>query len=392
MLLFKKAGDYKILAQKSVGKNSSVEIGFKSNFPPDQLFLLNKFQHNKKNEEIFKSLFVYFSSDIKTSNYVDFFSHSNYFYAVFKYKEEQNLKYRYNAKTCIANFEERARILENILIKIYNLIELRKTPINILATVLNSECIVVDSNKNDFFNFDLQFLNTKENFEEKLIFKKIGNIISTMFEIESASKYNKILKIIIKKCDLGIYDSIPKLVVEFKKNSEEIKISSFWLYWKRRFLMQKHLIKKLTHAVLAPTLIVAFVYLIYKKLTNGDNAAESPKPVTIGEISYSASAQDISDKTITLHPLIEKPAQIGSTEKIILPPNAPIEYDDYITRYDDTISSICQNFYSETKFESVITSFNNLEKNDAILPGIILKIPNKSSMALYLENNEHVNS
>ncbi|MDR1241048.1 MAG: hypothetical protein LBK29_04245 [Oscillospiraceae bacterium] len=388
MIFFKRAGDYKILADMKFGVNSETKIGFKGKFPSNELFILNKFKHVKENSFFLKTLSIYFLSEFRTKDYHDFFSNNEHFYAIFKYKKNQNLNYRYNKNSCIASFDERLKVFENILIRTYNLLEIHKIPFSIISTVLTPENITVDENKNEFFNFDLHLLQNNKNADEKTIFKNISNIILSIFEIESSLKYNKILQIIIKKCKFGLYDSIPKLIIEFKKSAGEIKVSSFSTYWKRQIELRKYLIPKLTQMIMAPAMVVALVYLIYKKLNSVNETTEGVKPVVIGEISYSAGTQDTSGKNITLQPIVMEETKSDKEIGISLPPDALIEFDDYVVRKGDDIGSICETFYADKKFESAISGFNNLEKEDALLPGKILKLPNKASVAVYLENSE----
>jgi hypothetical protein len=391
MIIFKKIGNYKILADMKSSTNTNIEtkIGFRGNFPPDELFILNKFKHTKENNFFFKTLSIYFLSKFKINDYHDFFSDSEHFYAVFKYKKNQNLKYRYNKKACVANFDERLKVFEKILIKIYNLSEVYKIPFSILSVIVTPENITVDENKNEFFIFDLHLLQNSEYYDEKFIFKNISNIILSIFDIESSSKYNKTLQIIIKKCKFGLYDSIAKLMVEFKKSAGEIKVSSFTTYWKHQIELRKYLIPKLTQMIIAPAMVAALVFLIYKKLNSVNETTEGAKPMVIGEVSYSAGSQDTTGKNITLQPIVMDDTKKSSENNdILLTPEAPVEFDDYIVRKGDSISSICETFYANKRFESAISGFNNLEKENAILPGKILKLPNKASIAVYLEDYE----
>jgi len=397
VIKFFKEGKYSIVATKFKNKNITVNIGFLGELPAKEYFIINKFKHSDKNNIFFKKLIMYFNSKNKIENFVDFFSMNNYFYAVFKYKESQNLIYKYNKKVCITDFRKRVRIFENICIKIKACI-FNNSPLLILLTMADPNNITIDNEDNIFINFDLRkIFNYQEQENEylenknKYIVKFISKIFKIIFETEVSYKYNRIMNLIYKKCELGIHKSIEEIVLDVKNNIEEAEISSMIEYLKYQFRIRKYLIPKLTKMVLIPSFIIAFGFLIYAKLNGLNKNSSGAKSLTIGEITYSGNKNDASAKSIELDNSVAiTPEFEKSNKNIILPQDSTENYEDYIVQNGDTASSISESKYSDKNLGSAITSFNGISSN--LIPGSILKIPSKNFIDSYISGNSENNS
>lgn len=384
MLKFVKEGIYNIVATKYENENLVINVGFTNDFPPKNFFLINKFKHNKENDPFFKELLINFISKNKTENFHDFFSLDDYFYAIFSYKENQNLNYRYNKNCCITDFETRVKIFEEICIKIKSCL-LNNVPILIIMSMLDPVNISIDEENQIFFNLDLRLIdNYKEEqkkFTEnknKYIIKKLSYIFKTIFETEISSKYNRIMQFIYKKSTLGLYKSLEEFVVEIKNNVQEAKISSFFDYIKYQFKIRKRLIKRITNIFLIIAAVSIVIFLIYKKLKSLNQGVVNGQSLTIGEVNYSGGSDD-SAKSVDLD--INKSANVELAEtkkKVTIPKGSDIEYADYIVKQGDTPSSISEQQYGDKAYGSAITSFNGI--NGHLVPGSILKLPAKSAV------------
>ena len=396
MIKFFKEGKYSIAATKFKDENITVNIGFLGDITAREYFVINKFKHNEKNNEIFKNLIMYFQSKNKIESFVDFFSMNNYFYAVFKYKEEQNLNYKFDKKTCITDFRKRVKIFESICIKVKTCI-CNKMPLPILLIMTDSTNITMNSEDDVFINFDMrkifsyqeQQYKYSEN-KNKYTVKMISKIFKIIFETEISYKYNRIMKLIYKKCALGIHKSIEEIVIDIKNNIEEAEISSMFEYLKYQFRIRKYLISKITKAVLLPSIIFAVGFLIYKKL-NGSSGTAGGQSLTIGEITYSGSNKDESAKSINLDNSVAlTPENLKSSKNIILSKDSTEDYEDYVVQNGDTASSIAEIKYSDKTLGSIITSFNGI--SGSLLPGTILKIPTKVFVDAYISGHSENNS
>ena len=61
-----------------------------------------------------------------------------------------------------------------------------------------------------------------------------------------------------------------------------------------------------------------------------------------------------------------------------------MEYEDYIVKQGDTVSSICNEYYKEKRYETAIATFNGIEVDSKLTPGTILKLPNRTAIAMYI--------
>ena len=383
MLKFSREGKYNIIATKYESESLTIYIGFDGDFPPKELFIINKFKYCEETKQIFKKIFMYFSSKNKPESFCDFFSIKDHFYAVFKYKEEQSLSYKYNKKICITDFRKRVKVFEYICVKVRSCIR-NSSPLPVILAMIDPDNISIDEKDEVFFNFDMRNVK-KQSLEEKIyhqdkdkyITKRMSKIFNIIFGIELSSKYNRIMKLISKKCDCGIYNSLEELVIDLKNNIDEAEISSFWEYIKYQYKTRKRFILKAMNRVLISGMIVAVGFLSYAKLTKLDNGYKNSKSLTIGDVTYSANSKDKSPKSVDLEDssksIVTEPSK---TKAIYIPKNSNISFDDYIVQDGDTPSSISESSYSDRSLSPAITSFNDV--TGYLIPGSILKIPQKS--------------
>lgn len=381
MLRFEREGVYNIVSTKSKSENLSVNVAFVGEFPPENFFIINKFSHNDENNLLFKVFFQNFHSENRMDTFCDFFSKDNYFCAIFKYIENQNLKYKYNKKVCIDDFESRIKVFEGICIKIRSY--MNKVPNVITLAISDPENILIDDNNQIFFNVDLQNID-KYKEEEKLfienknkyIVKKLSEIFKCIFEVELDSKYNKIMHLIYDKGILGLYKSIEEYVVDLKKNSEKAKVSSFISYIKYQYKLRKKNAKKYVKLITIPLVASICVFLIYKKIKDFKGSNVPGQSMTIGEITYSGGA-DESAKSVDLDNSLSSKVEITRPKKPkTISKDADIDFTDYIVKFGDTPSSIAESYYGDKSLSSVITSFN--ETTGHLVPGSILRLPVKS--------------
>ena len=381
MIDFKKIGNYKISSIRYSSKDLSVYIGFLGDTNSKKMFFINEFEHNEKNKKIFRDLFLYFVSKNKTKCFYDFFSKNNYFYAVFDYFEGQNIIYKYNKKVCVSSFDERTKIFENMCIKISNYIY-KKTPQIIIGCSMNPENIVISEKFDVMFNFNMKSIYdiTKLNYyNDHALIKTVHKIFNIFFEIEKSSKYNHTIQFISKKCEFGIYKFISELVIDLKNRYAEASISSFTQFWKYQFNVRKKQISRYVKYIFTIVVVISFGMIMWQKVK--PNLKDSGKGVNakIGEINYLVDESDSADKMISIGTTSITPT-LPSKKSISIPKDAEIEYEDYIIKQGDTPGSISENFYGDSSFGSVITSFNEL--SGALIPGTIIKIPSK----FYLQN------
>ena len=380
MLNVKRNADYTHVATLSKSEDVNVSIAYRGNNPQENLYIINKIPLESKNLDLFKKLYFSFYESKKPNEFEKFFVSEKYFYSIFKYTKAESIKQKFNKNICTTLFDERCKILEYILMKIDKISTL---PQEVLASILKPENILIDADRHIhiLYNFEHVFEYKKD--AKLAVFQNIGDIIFTMLQAEAEAKYNKSLHVILGKCKKGVYSSIPQLVVDLKK-AEKISKNSNWIsYIKYQISLRRPIINKVSRVVTGISLVIGLGVLIYNKINENNYSDSSIKAVAIGDITYSSGEEDESDKNVSSE---KGPTNASKkeTKDITLTPGLDIEYEDYIVQYGDTVSSICEAYYKDNKYVSAVATFNGIEASEKLVPGVILKLPNRTAIALYI--------
>lgn len=376
-----KSLDYISMASLFEGEGIKILVAYKGEKKLENFFILNEFSYNNENLEKFKILFNMFNSPEKPKEFVDFFVENEKFYAVFTYHQEDSVNKKYSKNLNTAHFNERCKILETILIYFESIY---RFPRCILGCLSEPGNIRVDEEKNVYFIYDLRNMDkySDETKNLNLIFQNIAHVICIFLETEVQAKFNKELHIVVDKCKRGVYSSIPQMAVELKR-AERISMNSSWFsYIKYQLSLRKDKIAKMSKVATASIIALGAVYLVYSKLNEGQNAGTAPTMVSIGGVNYTGDTQDESDKTVSTENVDNQTGEVKSAD-IVLSPGLDIQYEDYIVQNGDTITSICNDYYKDEKFVTAVASFNGLDVNDMLTAGSILKLPNRTAVALY---------
>ncbi len=376
-----KSLDYVSMASLFEGEGLKILVAYKGEKKLENFFVLNEFSYNDENLEKFKILFNMFNSEEKPKEFVDFFVEDEKFYAVFTYFQEDSIEKKYSKTFNTSHFDERCKILESILIYFESIY---RFPRCILGCLSEPGNIRVDEEKNVHFIYDLRDMDKyiDEAKSMNLIFENISKVIYILLEPEAQAKFNKELHIVIDKCKRGVYTSIPQMVVELKR-AEKISMNSSWgSYIRYQLSLRKDKIAKISKLSTALIMLMGAVYLVYSKINEGKNAGTAPTMVAIGGINYTGDTQDESDKTVSTENIDNQTGEVKSAD-IVLSPGLDIQYEDYIVQNGDTITSICNDYYKDEKFITAVASFNGLDINDMLTAGSILKLPNRTAVALY---------
>lgn len=372
--------DYVIIANISENNDCKVYIAYKGENTSDNLYVINEFDYDKSDLYFFKKLFFMYSSPKKPKEFSDFFVEKEKFYAIFKYEEAPNIKKRYNKELSVTAFEDRCKTLELILIQIDSLV---KFPYEIVGCVSEFENIKIDDNKSIHLAYDLSHISKYKGCNLNAVFENIKEIIYSLLPAECDAPFNKQLHIVLDKCKNGVYNSIPELIIELR-HSEEISKTSSWIkYLKYQLSLRKPLISKLSTTSIWVLLVLGIFYLSYSTLTQGQRASKNASKVTIGNISYTGGKEDESEKTVSTENQ-DNQTNTKSSDDIILSEGLDMEYEDYIVQYGDTIPSICDQYYKEKKYETAISTFNGIDVDSKLTAGTILKLPNRTAIALYI--------
>lgn len=373
--------DYTIIGSLHSDEKIEVLIAFKGENTPDNLYILNKIPFNRENIELFKKFFFCFNSKDRIEDFEDLFVYDRNFYVIFKYKNCESIKIRFAKSVCVNVFDDRCSFLEKILIKMDRL---SNFPLNAFLCITDPDniCIDEDNKLRICYNFGNMF--KKENSVMEDVYKNIGSIIFTLLQQEAEVKYNKALHVVLQRCSSGLYSSIPELVVDLKTAEKTSKNTGLLSYIKYRIGLRKNIISKIVKGATVTAVVLGLVYLGYNRLFQNTVSSSTAPVVAIGDVQYNGDSQDESDKEVSTETKKTENKTQGST--ISLSPGLDIEYEDYIVQYGDTISSICESYYKDSSLENAVATFNDLEINDKLVAGSILKLPNKTAIALYTSN------
>lgn len=373
--------DYMVIGTLHSDENIEVLIAYKGVNDPDNLYILNKIPFNKKNSNLFKKFFFCFTSEDKIEDFEDMFVFDKNFYVVYKYKKCESIKFRFSKEVCVNVFEDRCSFIEKVLIK---LDRLSNFPIEAFASITDPNNICIDSKNKLHVSYNLSKMFSANEFTMNDVYKNIYNIVSIILEREAEVKYNKSLHVVLERCKNGLYASIPELAVDLKEAEKISKSTGLISYIKYRISLRKGTISKVIKYSTITAVICGLVYLGYSKIFQ--NTASSPvaSVVSIGDISYNGNSEDESSKNVSTEKNTSKKEK--SSSDISLSPGLDIEYEDYIVQYGDTISSICENYYKDATLSNAVSTFNDMEKEEKLIAGTILKLPNKTAIALYVSN------
>lgn len=376
-----KSLDYVSMASLFEGEGLKILVAYKGEKKLENFFILNEFSYNDENLEKFKILFNMFNSSEKPKEFVDFFVEDEKFYAVFTYFQEDSIDKKYSKTFNTSHFDERCKILESILIYFESIY---RFPRCILGCISEPGNIRVDEEKNIHFIYDLRNMDkySDETKSLNLIFENIAKVIYIFLENEAKAKFNKELHIVIDKCKRGVYSSIPQMAVELKR-AERISMNSSWgSYISYQLSLRKDTIARVSKLSTVFVIALGIFYLAYNKLNEGQSVNSAPTMVSIGGVNYTGDTQDESDKTVSTENVDNQTGEVKSAD-IVLSPGLDIQYEDYIVQNGDTITSICNDYYKDEKFITAVASFNGLDVNDMLTAGSILKLPNRTAVALY---------
>lgn len=375
-----KHSDYVVIATLHESEKVNVKLTYKGEKTLDNMYTLNEFPYEKDDTTYFKILFNLFHSKNKPKDFVDFFVTNDNFYAVFKYHQAPNVPLKFKKDLITAKFEERCFLLENILIRIE---KYYKSPIEFSGCISEPQNIYIDEENNVYFMFDLKNMDKYSGKNTDVLFDHIHEIVYAILRPEADQGFNKQLHIVLDKCKNHVYTSIPELVIELRKAELVSKANNWISYLKYRFSLYKPQIIHAGKNLLTFVIIFGLFFIAYRKIKQGADVKVA-NAVSIGNVSYTADKEDDSDKTMTSENEAETKNQKVTGTNITLSEGLDMEYEDYIVQQNDTVASIAQSYYNDPKYITAISTFNGIDTNEKLTPGSILKLPNRTAIALYI--------
>lgn len=373
--------DYVVVGTMHSDPNIEVLVAYKGTNDPKNLYILNKIPFNERNQEIFKKFFFCFQDKNKVEDFEDMFVYDNNFYLIFKYVRCNSIKFKYAKDICVTVFDQRCDFLQKILIKFDRL---SNFPIGAFASLTRPENVCVDEENKLRICYNFSTMFEKELCTKTQVYRNIHKIIYSVLQREADVKYNKALHIVLERCQNGIYKSIPQLAVDLKEASKTSKSTSLFSYIKYQISLRKDKIMTVTKYATSIAIAFGMVYLGYTKLFQRTGPASVTPVVAIGEVTYNGNTEDESSKEVSTEKT--KVKEESSYAEIALSPGLDIEYEDHIVQYGETITDICEAYYKDASLANAVATFNDMEIDEKLVAGTILRLPNKTAIALYISN------
>ena len=369
----KQLKDYKILATLTSNNNISIFVA-SCKGKKNQLYAINKIP--KENKSILNDFFSYYQSNNRCKEMKDLFTIEDYIYIIFEYTQAETLEKCFRQEKNIYTLEERKLILQNILIKISNLID--TMPLNLLISIIRLENISIDQNKDFHFIYNLSSIISNNKADIKILFKNLSSIIKAVFDVEIKEKKLPSINLIIDKCNFGLYKSIPELIVDLNNNlKNEKKFNKFSLLKSAYIKKYEKKIKTIKRAKIPVASIAVIALISYWLIFAGSNTTLTN--FTLGQVEYNFYLNKDYDQNIQAFNYTQ-PAPKPVQQDLSIPSSLKIDFDDYIIKAGDTLESICKVNYPSTDFISTIKSFNNISSDSDLKPGNIIKLPNQTAV------------
>lgn len=363
---------YNIIASLATNGQVKAFVGQKKENPEKNL-LINEFDTLYK-----KSLSPFFSMNSQLRNKVskDFSIMNDHFYIAFEYQKGSCICDKFKETINTYPLKSRIEMVENFLIELTSNSFL---PLNIRLCSLEAHNLVVNSENEIKANYNLANISAYDHSTEKDLFLLISKMLNIVFNHEINILKSQHIKLVVDKCQHNLYQSIPELTVELKKAISKQNPNTLMLKIKHFNTLYKDQIKKFTR-IGSIVAIAACITIVAYNLLNQKKVGQYFK---IGNVEYNAALSDSKDNSVKITDKTQE--TVSAPIDLSIPSNTSIEFDDYIVKPNDTISSICSNCYSDQNFTSTIKSFNNITSDDDLVPGTILRIPNETLVKDYLK-------
>lgn len=387
MLNSKNFANYTIIGSLFSDQKIEVFIAYKGRNDNDNLYILNKFPHCEENNDMFMNFFKYFSSKDKIRDFHDMFTFEKHFYLVFKHHKSQPIETKFDKNLCTIAYDDRCLALEAMLMKID---KIHSMPREAMLCITEMRNLCMDEKRDVHITYDLRNIfnyNCNNDFIFKnLLFSNLHQVIFVILQRECEGRFNKPLHIVLKKCKSAIYSSIPEMIVDIRKAEKNSQNYGLLSFIKNQIKMRKKMVLKYSNLALTSIIIIGACTLIYNYINaNNQKIKDNVPVVSIGGIKYNADSEDQQSKDVDAKQANKTPKKANVSE-ISLDPGLDIEYEDYIIQYGDTVETICNNYYQDSSFITPVSTFNAIEPTQKLTAGTILKLPNRTAIALYISN------
>ena len=342
------------------------------------LLLVNQIPHRQETQDFFRQLYASFSRRSERSEFLELFSVDQSFYAVFRYHEGPSLASLFAG--CRGAAGKRMRLLIMALFQVCACAG--DLPEAAVCSLLQPENLLVDDDEKISLLYQLrpEFL-----FETGACdrWAEAAALMEFMLEKELKSPYYKFLRNIHRRCEAGLYDSLPALISDLERAGEAMAETGPVQSLKAFFLRNKARVAQISWLGMVTLFLCLVIYLI-TTITGQQTALVSPISA-IGTVTYVAAQDEGGDSLQLLDP--DRGSAEGETNFSALPEEgAELDSEDYIVQPGDTLTSVCTSCYGSAAYAELVASFNGLQADQDLEAGSILLLPLRDQLAQYIEN------
>lgn len=346
----------------------------------EELYLLNRIPHGPDSRELFRDLYFYGSNRPERTEFEELFSTGQEFCVLFRYHQGPSLRERFQKRHGSADW--RLTILADALFHVYN--ATRDMPLPVVCSMLQPDNILFDENEVVSLRWRLEPRFWADGTGCSLWASVVG-LMDFLVGKEAQNAHYRTLNSVYRKCQAGLYPSLPAMIHDLRKARETLDEADPFLRLKTFFHEKKAQLLQASQLGVAVLLACLIIYVIVEVRDGQTTAAVSPI-TDIGNITY-VSAQEEEAGIQVFDPV--RPSQGGGRPVFSsLPgPEAALDSEDYVVQSGDTLEGICTAAYGAEGYGELVASFNAL-MGEEVEAGMVLRLPQRDQLAQYLEGRQ----
>ena len=341
------------------------------------LLLVNRVPHRQETRDFFRQLYAGFSRRGERSEFLELFSAGQDFYAVFRYHEGPSL-----AGLCAGCRGAGGRRMRLLIMALFQVCACAgDLPEAAVCSLLQPENLLVDGDEKIQLLYQLrpEFLFESDACDQ---WTEAAALMEFMLEKELKSPYYKFLRNIHRRCEAGLYDSLPALISDLERAEEAMGETGPVQSLKAFFFRNKARVAQLSWLGMVTLFLCLVVYLI--TTITGQQTAEVTPITAIGNVTYVA-AQDEEGDSLQLRDPDRGSAGEETVFSSLPEAGAELASEDYIVQPGDTLTSVCVNCYGSAGYAQLVASFNGLQADQALEAGSVLLLPLRDQLTQYME-------
>ena len=346
----------------------------------EELYLLNRIPHGPDTRDLFRDLYFYSANRPERTEFEELFSAEQSFCVVFRYHQGPSLREQFPKRRGSAAW--RLTVLSDALFHVYN--ATRDMPLPVVCSMLQPDNILFDENELISLRWQLEprFWNEEAGCG---LWACVAELMRFLMGKEAENAHYTTLNSVYKKCQAGLYPSLPAMIHDLRKAEESLNEADPFVRLKTLFYEKKDRLLQASQLGVAVLLVCLLIYVIVE--VRDGQQAEAGAPITdIGNITYVSAQED--DQGIQILDPVRPVQESGRPVFSSLPgPETELDSEDYVVRSGDTLEGICTAAYGSKGYEELVISFNGLE-GETVEAGMVLRLPRRDQLARYLDGQQ----